>query len=30
MTALLSVPIWLIIVMLSPLDAYLATRTLLR
>jgi RNA polymerase subunit RPABC4/transcription elongation factor Spt4 len=30
MTAFLSVPIWLIIIMLSPLDAYLATRTLLR
>jgi RNA polymerase subunit RPABC4/transcription elongation factor Spt4 len=30
MAALLSVPIWLIIIMLSPLDAYLATRTLLR
>ena len=28
--ALLSVPIWLIIIMLSPLDAYLATRSLLR
>jgi len=30
MAAFLSIPIWLIIIMLSPLDAYLATRTLLR